>query len=374
HAARYFDATKAALRFYGEWFGAYPYPHITIVDPAYQSGAGGMEYPTLFTGGSHWLAPADVTTPEGVTVHECGHQFWYAIVGNNEFEHAWMDEGLDSFSTGRTVDEVYKPNYLSQRYFGGFIPYVFHDIVLSRETDENGMADYRQAAESDVPATPSFRYWPATGGGLSYDKTALWLHTLERYLGWPTFQKILSTYFSRWRFRHPKPEDFVAVVSEVSGRDMKWFFDQVHFSSNVFDYGVQDLASVPASVTGFVDRGGKRSYENGEARGGAPYRTTVVVRRYGEAVFPVDVLVVFKNGDKVRERWDGRDRWKLFSYDRAAKADYAVVDPDRVLLLDINSTNNSRAMEPQTDEATRKWMYKWMIWLQDLLVTYAFFV
>ena len=37
--------------------------------------------------------------PEGVTVHEAGHQFWYGLVGNNEFEHAWLDEGLNQFST-----------------------------------------------------------------------------------------------------------------------------------------------------------------------------------------------------------------------------------------------------------------------------------
>ena len=52
-----------------------------------------MEYPTLFTAGTRWLAPPRVTEPEGVTVHEAGHQFWYGIVGSNEFEHAWMDEG-----------------------------------------------------------------------------------------------------------------------------------------------------------------------------------------------------------------------------------------------------------------------------------------
>jgi len=38
---RHFEATKTTLRFYGEWFGAYPYPNITIVDPAWQSATGG---------------------------------------------------------------------------------------------------------------------------------------------------------------------------------------------------------------------------------------------------------------------------------------------------------------------------------------------
>ena len=100
---RHFAATAAALRYYGEWYGPYPYGHITIVDPAYQSGAGGMEYPTLFTAGTRWLAPRQSNTPESVTVHEAGHQFWYGMVGNNEFEHAWLDEGLNTFSEERVL-------------------------------------------------------------------------------------------------------------------------------------------------------------------------------------------------------------------------------------------------------------------------------
>ena len=67
-AERHFDATRTTLKYYGEWYGAYPYGHITIVDPAFQSGAGGMEYPTLFTAGTRWLAPPRVTTPEGLSL------------------------------------------------------------------------------------------------------------------------------------------------------------------------------------------------------------------------------------------------------------------------------------------------------------------
>src|SRR5262249_23639734 len=57
-ADRHFEATRTTLRYYGEWYGAYPYGHITIVDPAWQSNTGGMEYPTLFTAGTRWwIAP-----------------------------------------------------------------------------------------------------------------------------------------------------------------------------------------------------------------------------------------------------------------------------------------------------------------------------
>ena len=39
-----------------------------------------------------------------MTIHEAGHQWWYGIVGSNEFEHAWMDEGLNTFATARVIE------------------------------------------------------------------------------------------------------------------------------------------------------------------------------------------------------------------------------------------------------------------------------
>ena len=99
-----------------------------------------------------------------------------------------------------------------------------------------------------------------------------------------------------------------------------------------------------------------------------------IVRRFGEAHFPVDVLVTFRNGQQVTEQWDGRERWKLYTYERAAQALSAQVDPGRILLLDINITNNSSTLEPRGRTAATKWAAKWMIWLQDCLLSWAFFV
>ena len=372
-ADRHFDATRATLKHYGEWYGAYPYNHITIVDPAWNSDAGGMEYPTLFTAGTRWIAPRGVTTPEGVTVHEAGHQWWYGVVATNEFEHAWMDEGLNTFSTARVIEEAFQPNYYAKRYFGGFVPWVFHDFPLSRQTDGDRLGPYRLTPKGDDQSTPTWRYWPATASVVSYNKTALWLHTLERMLGWETLQRILSTYYARWAFRHPKPDDFFAVVNEVSGRDLTWFFDQTHRSSNVFDYGVDAFRSELATVRGRTDDSKPDSGPRLQLSS-ATYRTTVVVRRFGEALFPVDVRVVFENGEEVRWPWDGRDRWKRFEIEKPSRASFVQVDPDHVLLLDVNATNNSATLTPKAKAAARKWSLAWLVWLQDHLLTYGFFV
>jgi hypothetical protein len=350
---RYFAATEATLKRYGEWFGPYPYSHATVVDPAFQSQADGMEYPTLFTGRARYIPSPSRQTPEMTVAHEAGHQWWYGMVGSNEFEHAWMDEGMNTYATARVIEEAFPDNRWELRYFGGFVPWSFPDLPFTR-LDNDRIAGYRDNAEAEVQATPTFRYWPSTASIISYNKTALWMHTLERYLGWPVMQRIMSTYFQRWAFKHPQPADFFQTVNEVSGQDLTWFFDQVYRSSNTFDYGVQDLVS--------------------ERRDEGTYRTTVIVRRYGEAAFPVEVLTTFADGHQITENWNGLDRRTIYVYDRPSRVTNVQVDPRRVLLLDTVYTNNSRTLEPRSGEASLGWSARWMVWLQDLMVTYAFFL
>lgn len=357
-AERHFAATRAALRYYGEWFGPYPYGHITVIDPAFQSDAGGMEYPTLFTAGTRWIAPERASQPESVTIHEAGHQFWYGIVATNEFEHAWMDEGLNTYSTARVMEQAFYPQYYAKRYFGGFLPWVFTDFEQTRDVDGNRLTAFRPVAAYDAQSTPTWRYWPGSASAISYNKTSLWLHTLERMLGWETLQRILSTYFQRYAFTHPRPEDFFTVAGEVSGRDLTWFFDQVHRSANTFDYGVDVLRTEPVP----------------DGSEGSRYKTTVIVRRHGDGVFPVDVRLRLQNGEERRWPWDGRDRWKLFEAESVARPVSAEVDPDRVLLLDLRRTNNSATLAPAADRAARKWSLAWLVWLQDQLLTYGFFI
>jgi hypothetical protein len=52
----------------------------------------------------------------------------------------------------------------------------------------------------------------------------------------------------------------------------------------------------------------------------------------------------------------------------------AQVDPERTLLLDVNYTNNSKSLEPKAGAAARRWSLTWLIWLQDHLLTYGFFI
>ncbi len=109
---RHKEAVFSALGFFGSRFGRYPYKTLTVVDSSQDDWpggklGGGMEYPTLITCGTRLFPHPRLLQPEGVTIHEFGHQFWYGLSGNNEFEASYLDEGWNSYSEGRCLDVIY---------------------------------------------------------------------------------------------------------------------------------------------------------------------------------------------------------------------------------------------------------------------------
>ena len=265
-----------------------------------------------------------------------------------------MDEGINQYANARVDAEELSYGREVKRFFGGFVPWVMDDVPFDRLIDGDTIVSYRGNLTTDILATPTYRWWPRTSTPLAYAKPALWLHTLERALGWTIMQQILATFVEKWQFKHPRPGDFFQVANEVSGRDLGPFFDQVYRGSAVFDYGVEHVTSVSSTNDTFL--------------------TDVVVRRYGDGIFPVTVLITFADGSTRREAWDGGGRWTRFTIENRSRTSSAQVDPDQILLLDTNFTNNSFATEPQAAAAAAKWASKWMVWLQDQMMTWAFFI
>ena len=62
----------------------------------------------------HWPLVVHVRDVENVTIHEFGHQYWYGMVGSNEFEESWLDEGLNTDSEYRAMALAYGPRDIGQ--------------------------------------------------------------------------------------------------------------------------------------------------------------------------------------------------------------------------------------------------------------------
>ena len=74
----------------------------------------------------------------------------------------------------------------------------------------------------------------------------------------PRWTRRCASTADRWRFRHPKTRDFIACLSEVTGRDQSWLFDRTFFSSGTVDYAVAEATSTPrAAPRGLFEKDGK---------------------------------------------------------------------------------------------------------------------
>ncbi len=356
---RYVRSLRQGLEFYSRHYGPYPYGTITLVDPAPGgTAAGGMEYPTLFTSMTTSYMPAGVRMPEMVTIHEFGHGYWYGIVGSNEFEEAWLDEGINSYSEAKAMAQYYGP----QASLIDYGPLRVSDIQYQR-------LSVIGSGRFDPILRNSWEY--LNGGSYSlnvYSKASLMLLTLERYLGQETMDKIMKTYYERWKFRHPTSADFIQAAEDASGQDLKWFFDQALNSPDKLDYAVGSLASEEVDPAAGLFNGKLVTPPGAKGKGGPAvvYRNEVVIVRKGEWIVPQDILIVLEGGQTIRETWDGRDRYKRFVTFGPRRLDYAQIDPDNRWLIDADFSNNSMRLKPRPG-GPRKLALKVTAWFQTLL-------
>jgi len=325
-AERHARITKETMEYFDRWYGPYPYKTLTVVDPDPGSEAGGMEYPTFITGGTSWFMPKGFLLPEVVVEHEFGHQYWYGMVATNEFEDAWMDEGINQYTEAKVMDSLFGASTSNINLWG----------ISLGERDEDRLS-YESVADRDPIARQGWQYADSNSyGGITYSKTALALLTLEGLIGEDTMRQAMHTYFLRYRFTHPTKEDFLKTIEEVSGKDLRWYFNQAVYGTQVLDYEVLKIDSTPVDWY-------KENLK--EKKGETEYISNVWIHRKGEFVIPIDVEIKFDNGSKVREHWDGQDRWVRYAYQKKAKIESVEIDPDHKIFFARNNFNTSRTAE-----------------------------
>jgi peptidase M1-like protein len=347
---------RESLEHFESWYGPYPYKTITLVDPA-SAEAGGMEYPTFITGDTSWFMPKGLYMPEIVIEHEFGHQYWYGMVATNEFEDAWMDEGINSYTEVKVLDSILGKKTSGINMLGS--------TLSEREEQRLGYID---VADLDPIAQKAYDYYSFNSyGGITYGKTASVLLTLESIIGEDTMAKAMRTYFLKYRFTHPTKEDFLKTIEEVSGKDLKWYFAQAIYGSQVMDYKVLKVESFPVNWYEKKKTGSHKDDKN------TVYRSYVWLQRKGDFIMPVNVEIKFEGGEKIREHWDGVSRWTKFTYEKKAKLESAEIDPDHKIQIDRNDFDNSYTAK-EHGKAARKLTNYWLVvtqWLGQALAWWA---
>jgi hypothetical protein len=309
-----------------------------------------------------------------VVVHEFGHQFWMELVASNEFEESWLDEGFNTYSTGKIMAKVFGNWSLPLSIYGfNFwrplgLP-TFGDLTIDRMS-------YVSDPVSDSIVRNAWSYYDSQSySNNSYSKTGITLNTLERLLGPDTMARVMRTYYQRWHFNHPDSGDFEQIVNDVSGRDMKGYFDQFIFGNRLLDYRVGDVSckelltpigyfETPKGLE-FVSE--KDAEKKDDAIKNKQYETVVKVYREGDGVLPVDIRVTFEDGSVETRQWDGVYRWAKFTFTKPSKYKKVEIDPDRKILIDVDWSNNSRTAEPDP-ALSLKWTTNLLSWFENALL------
>ncbi|MBJ7472689.1 MAG: hypothetical protein JHD16_15395, partial [Solirubrobacteraceae bacterium] len=142
----------------------YPYPEFDVLVARIEAG-GGMEYPgAVITDAS-----------SEVTRHEVAHQWFYGLVGNDQFREPWVDEGITSFMeySWTTNSDLARPSCYPARRLSIPGPTTF--------------------------VTGSMAYWNRNPGQywLVYDNPVCAFREIRDVMGNARFQKTMRTLVAR---------------------------------------------------------------------------------------------------------------------------------------------------------------------------------
>ncbi|MFI9650598.1 M1 family aminopeptidase [Streptomyces sp. NPDC052040] len=183
------STAKSAVDTHASRFGAYPYGELdAVIDNNYWFG--GMEYPGFVL---------DLVSTTALT-HEIGHQWWYGIVGDDEYNSPWLDEAFADYSTD----------------------------LAQNKTGTNCWNSVSWASSAEK-ITNSMAYWDAHSSRYStvvygYGKCAL--HDLRRVIGDSAMTQLLKSYAAAHWYGVSTTAEFKAAAQAATTTDLTSFWTQ----------------------------------------------------------------------------------------------------------------------------------------------------
>lgn len=218
------EDARNILRFYEERFGSFPYEKLSIVRRLWITSGGHSpasflvlnELPQIQDGSVliNVRSPVDLSHwKEYFIAHEIAHQWWGQAVTWKTYRDQWLSEGLAQFAAALYLGEKHGPSTFS--------------TVLAK------FSHWTKRHSKWGPITLGSRlayHDPSAFQAIVYNKTSLVLNMLKDLVGEEVFYEGLRMFFSRYRYSAASTGDFIRVMEEVSGTDLKGFFKNWFYS------------------------------------------------------------------------------------------------------------------------------------------------
>ncbi len=331
---RYFKAIKEAIRFYWFNFSKYPYSSITFVDFPRINEKTKFLSPNLILGNHPFFSPEDSLNLERMISRKFGEQYWWNIVSSDGTSESWLGDGLSSYFEHFLLKEVFNEPVIYKYLSFAPIPYVepldlplfgFYFAKTKERVETPLVLEYLKSAKLDPLSKKNWEFASFDSYRVNTKiKPALILLTLEKNFGKKRLMAFLRNYFKKYAFKKPDIKDFLNMMEAEMGIKARRLFEFFLFRRDYVDFSVAEVKNLELK-------------ENGKNL----FLSSVLIEKKGDLVFPVDIEILFENGDKVIERWDGEGNWKKFVYRSGKKMEKVLIDPHKKFLLDENRFNNS---------------------------------
>jgi hypothetical protein len=295
-----------------EWYSnnwpgmPYPFPKSTIIQ-----GEADMEYPMM----ANDSPQEDDVIQRFIAEHEIGHSYFPFYMGINEHRYGYMDEGwTTAFENMIGIADLGKEK--ADGFFKQF-------RVASWATNPGD--------ETQIPIiTPVNILSGQAMGHNEYGKPALAYLALKDMLGDEVFRKSLHGFMDRWNGKHPLPWDMFNSFSNLSGKDLSWYWHNWFFTSNYMDLA---LEKVMPSATGY----------------------TLSIKNIGGYAVPTNVMVEYADGTKESLHqtagiWEKSQQNATINI--ATKKKITFVKLDGGIFMDANTKDNTWGKKAEVAKAT----------------------
>ncbi len=199
------ELITSVLAAYSSYYCPYPYSTLTVVRTPFAFG--GMEYPQLV----YISDSLDTAYTDLVIAHELAHQWWYALVGNDQIRYAWLDEALAEFSTYLYYRKN-SPKLYKQYFNESYAKYVRYASIT-------GLTGANSAMDDILYNYDDYRY-----SANVYTKGMLMLMSLYEIKG-EALIAALSDYAVANQYKIATPEIFIASLSASLNTPQQSYFD-----------------------------------------------------------------------------------------------------------------------------------------------------
>jgi aminopeptidase N len=208
------EMAVTSLEVFNELFGPYPYREFDLAEAYIGPRAAGIEFPGLVYI-SRNLYDLENPSLEFTIVHEVAHQWWYAMIGNNQYLHAFLDESLSNYVSILYI-ELQRGPEAAEKAVDRFLKRSYFAALFGSGGD--------QIVNQPTASFPSDRSY----GRIVYGKGALGMQAIREEIGLEAFSQALTDYAEAHRFGVAVPEDLLAAFERASDRDLSelwhhWF-------------------------------------------------------------------------------------------------------------------------------------------------------